>query len=172
MTKEGKILLVSIIGTTILISGLAVWMTRTTGQTEGASSLLPNTQTQNIAVNPSSAMQLGDVDYNGGIVTRSFDVKNISDKTITLKKITTSCMCTDAKFVVDGKESRSFGMEMDGDLNPIISLELKPQETAQLVFNFDPKAHGPEGVGSFERTITLFFDTGFWDFEFNGQVVK
>lgn len=170
MTKEGKIILSVVIGTIILIGGLAYIMTRSS--TGRGNRFIPNTPEQNLEASPSGVMDLGSVAYGGGIVSKSFDVTNTLDKTIKLRKITTSCMCTTAKFVVDGRESKFYGMEMSGDLNPFIDYDLPAGATAKVVFDFDPAAHGPEGIGPFNRVITLFFDTGYKDLEFRGEVVK
>lgn len=172
MNKEAKVIISVIVGTIILIGGLAFWMTKSAGGGGGADSLVPNVLAQNLEASPSGYMELGDVAYNGGVVSKSFDIKNNSDKDVILRKITTSCMCTTAKFVVNGKESKFYGMEMNGDLNPLISYMLPAGSSGQVVFDFDPKAHGPEGIGGFQRTVTLFFDSGYKEVNFEGTVVQ
>lgn len=172
MTKEGKIILAFIVGTIILIGGLAFLMTRSSGGGGGKDSLVPNTAAINLEASPSGVMNLGQISYGGGKVSRSFDIKNTSDETIKLRKITTSCMCTTAKVKFGDKETKAFGMEMNGDLNPLIDLDLPAGETAEASFTFDPAAHGPSGIGVVDRQITLSFDIGYKTLEFNGDVVK
>lgn len=171
MTKEGKVILGIIIGTIVLIGGMAVFMTKSSSG-GGKDNFVLNTPAQNLEVSPSGTMDLGDVSYSGGIVSKTFDIKNTSDGTITLRKITTSCMCTTAKFSINGKESKFYGMEMSGDLNPIVDYKVPAGATAQATFDFDPAAHGPQGIGPFDRVITLFFDSGYEELKFNGKVVN
>lgn len=171
MTKEGKIVLGIIVGTIILIGGLAYLLTKSSGGGEKDSFIL-NSPAQGLMASPSGSMNLGEVPYNGGIVSKIFDIKNTTSDLITLRKITTSCMCTSAKFSIDGKESKFYGMEMNGDLNPIVDYKVPAGATAQVTFNFDPAAHGPQGVGPFDRVITLFFDNGYEELKFNGNVVN
>ena len=172
MTKEGKIILSILIGTIVLIGGLAYWMTNPLGSSGGKDSFVSAIEAANLEANPSGSMNLGQVAYGGGKVSKSFDVKNNSDKTIKLRKIVTSCMCTTAKFSVNSKETKPFGMEMNGDLNPLIDIDLPAGATGQVTFTFDPAAHGPQGIGAFDRVVTLYFDAGYKEFKFNGEVVK
>lgn len=172
MTKEGKIILSILIGAIVLIGGLAYWMTSSSGGSGEKDSFVSASEATNLEASPSGSINLGQVVYAGGKVSKSFDVKNNSDKTIKLRKIVTSCMCTTAKFSVNGKETRSFGMEMNGDLNPLIDMDLPAGATGQVTFTFDPAAHGPQGIGPFDRVVTLYFDAGYKEFKFGGEVVK
>lgn len=172
MTKEGKVILSLIIGTIILIGGLAILMTKASTGGGSGDRFVPNTPDQSLTAVPEGMMDLGSVSYGGGIVSKSFEVTNTSDKTIKLRKITTSCMCTTAKFAANGKETKFYGMEMNGDLNPLIDVDLPAGSSGAVVYNFDPAAHGPQGMGSFQRTVTLFFDSGYKEFNFRGEVVK
>lgn len=172
MTREGKIILGLIVGTIAVIGGLAFWMTKSSGGGSGGDSLLLNEPVSNLEASPSGIMGLGNVAYRGGIVSKTFDIKNTFDKTIKLRKITTSCMCTTAKFSVNEKESKFYGMEMNGDLNPLIDVDFPAGTTGQVIFDFDPAAHGPEGIGAIDREVTLFFDVGYKTLEFNGTVVN
>lgn len=171
MTKEGKIILSVIIGLIVIFGGLAFWLTKSVGG-EGGDSFIKNSPVGNLEASPSGMMNLGNVSYSGGIVSKSFDIENTSDQDITLRKITTSCMCTTAKLIINGKETKFYGMEMNGDLNPLLDYKLPAGANARAVFDFDPAAHGPAGTGSFERTITLFFDSGYKELNFNGEVVN
>lgn len=172
MTKEGKIILSILIGTIVLIGGLAYWMTSSSGGSGGKDSFVSASEATNLEASPSSSIDLGQVAYAGGEVSKSFKIKNNSDKTIKLKKIVTSCMCTTAKFSVNGNETRSFGMEMSGDLNPLVDIDFPAGATGYVTFAFDPAAHGPQGIGAFDRVVTLYFDAGYKEFKFNGEVIK
>lgn len=171
MSKEGKIILAVIIGTIVLIGGLAFVMTKSAGG-GGGDKFIQNVEAAEITASPSGILNLGQVAYGGGIVSKSFDIKNTSGKSIKLRKITTSCMCTTAKVRIGDKETRLFGMEMNGDLNPLVDHDLPAGATAQVIFNFDPAAHGPQGIGAVDRVITVFFDVGYKNLEFDGEVVK
>jgi hypothetical protein len=162
-----------VVGTVALIGGLAFWLTRSAGGgSGGGDSFVSASEATNLEASPSGIMSLGPVAYGGGIVSKSFEVTNNSDKAIKLRKITTSCMCTAAKVKMGDKETKLFGMEMNGDLNPLIDFDIPAGATVQAIFNFDPAAHGPQGIGAIDREITLFFDVGYKTLEFNGEVVK
>lgn len=124
-------------------------------------------------VSPAS-YDLGNVPIKGGLVGREYEVKNVTDKTIKLKKITTSCMCTQAKAVVGGKETKFFGMEMASDRNPTVNLEIGPGEAGKVLVTFDPAAHGPTGTGPFDRAVQLTFSdpAGIKEIKFSGVVVS
>jgi hypothetical protein len=93
---------------------------------------------------------------------------------MTLQKVVTSCMCTEAKVTVSGNESRFFGMEHPGERNPSINYEISPNETVTVTVNFDPAAHGPQGIGAFDRVVTLTFSNplGIKELTFHGTVVR
>lgn len=93
----------------------------------------------------------GTVDYNGGIVSKSFLIKNSSETVLKLYDVKTSCMCTTAQLTTSDKSSKKFGMhELSLDV-----FEVKPQDSAELVVEFDPAYHGPSGIGPISRTVTL-----------------
>lgn len=129
-------------------------------------------QVMGVEVNPES-YELGDVPLKGGIVTKEYKVKNTTEQPIKLKKIATSCMCTEAKVSVGDKQTRFFGMEHPTDKNPPINMELPPDEVAKVTVNFDPAAHGPQGVGQFNRSVWLTFSdpAGVKELKFEGRVV-
>ncbi len=105
-----------------------------------------------VALNVSSdTFDWGNIDYDGGIVSKSFPIKNESDATLKLYNVKTSCMCTTAELKTPETTSRKFGMhETSTEV-----IEVKPQETAELLVEFDPAFHGPSGVGPITRTVTI-----------------
>jgi hypothetical protein len=133
----------------------------------------PLAQVAGVQINPEH-YELGNVDLNGGLVTKEYEVANDTDQSMKLQKIVTSCMCTQAKVSVGGKESRFFGMEHRGDRNPSINYEIPSGETAKVTVNFDPAAHGPQGTGPFDRVVTLTFSepAGTKKLTFDGTVVR
>lgn len=166
MGKDMKILIGSIVFTFVLIIGFAVWQAK-----KPQSQTTVNTAVLGVTATP-EFYNLGNVAINGGLVTREYEVKNTSDKTLKLSRIATSCMCTTAKVKMGESESRFFGMEMSGDRNPQVSLEIKPGETGKVTVQFDPAAHGPTGVGPFDRIVWLYFTNGIKELKFNGVVVN
>ncbi len=126
-----------------------------------------------LEVNPGS-YDLGNIPINGGLVTREYEIKNVTDKTLKLKKIATSCMCTKAKVSLGEKETNLFGMEGHGDKNPSVNLELPAGESAKVTAVFDPAAHGPQGIGAIDRSVYLTFSdpVGMKELKFNGVVVQ
>lgn len=165
MPKDIKVLFAALIFTFLVIVGFSFVASKAanhpTGKVEGASVFPQN-------------LDLGDVSYNGGVVTKEYEVTNTTDKTLKLRKIATSCMCTEAKVKMGDRETPLFGMEMTGDMNPPVNMELGVGEKAIVSVNFDPAAHGPEGIGPFERTVYLTFSdpAGVVDINFNGRVIS
>ncbi len=133
----------------------------------------PTNQVLGITANPQN-YDLGEIAYSGGLVTRDYEITNTSDKTIKLKKITTSCMCTKAKVKIGDKETKLFGMEGMGGINPLLDgFEINPGQKAIVTAIFDPTAHGPQGVGPIDRQVTLTFSdpVGIKQVSFKGIVV-
>ena len=125
-----------------------------------------------VAVDPAN-YDLGEVPMGNGLVTREYKVKNTTSQILKLKKIVTSCMCTKAKVKTISGESKLFGMEGHGDKNAPVNLEITPGEEALVTAIFDPAAHGPQGVGPIDRTVTLIFSdpAGIVELRFFGKVV-
>lgn len=166
--KDLKILIITLVFSTILIVGFAFLF----GGKKEDDVLVSNQTVEGIEANPES-YDLGDVPINGGIVTREYEIKNVSGATLKLKKIATSCMCTKASFEIGGKKTRFFGMEGHGDRNPPVNIEIPAGSSGKVVVQFDPAAHGPQGVGPFERSVFLTFSdpAGVKELKFNGKVV-
>ncbi len=166
---DSKILL-GVLGITflIIVGGVALF-----GGEKGNADQTPISQVMGVEANPAN-YELGAVPINGGIVTKDYEIKNTTDQVIKLKKIATSCMCTQVKVSVGGTETRFFGMEHAMDRNPPINLEFEPGQTGNVTVNFDPAAHGPQGVGPFDRSVWLTFSDpdGVKELKFSGTVVS
>lgn len=141
----------------------------------------PKTQGEVLSESEAASIQIdsqlqdwGQVPINGGVITKEFVFSNPTEKTLLLKKIVTSCMCTTAAVEVNGKSTRFFGMEMSMDKNPPVNMEIPAGASAKAIVRFDPAAHGPEGVGPFERTVQLVFTdpVGIREINFKGEVVR
>lgn len=92
-----------------------------------------NTQTAKIVLEP-QVFDFGEVEF-GKIVEQTFSVKNIGNKTLEIKRVSTSCACTKAKI---DKE------------------RLEPEETANLLVSYDSGAMGKQVKGKkIERFIYI-----------------
>lgn len=162
--------------TLVLVAGFAFWQGRApvgdlSGSPQGA--VLSASEAQNITIDQPMT-DWGQIPINGGVVTREFTLTNGSGKAIILRKIATSCMCTTGAVEFEGTTTKFFGMEMHTDKNPPVNIEIGAGQTAKVIVKFDPLAHGPEGVGPFDRAVGLFFDDpiGVKEVKFKGEVVK
>ncbi len=169
MAKDLKIFIGVLVFSFLLIVGFAVWQ----GGRGSTSEEVLGAEIQNLEVNPPS-YDVGTIQMKAGNVVKTYEVKNASSATMKLQRIATSCMCTKAKVKVGDKETKEFGMEGMGDKNPPVNLELPSGETAVVTAIFDPAAHGPKGVGPFNRTVFLYFNdpAGTKELKFNGTVVN
>ena len=172
MAKDTKILIAGLGVMFILLFVLAFWLVGR-AQKPAEEGLSANSQIAGLVANP-EFFDLGQVPINGGIVTKEYEVKNATDKKMKLRKIATSCMCTTASIKIGEKETKYFGMEMHTDKNPVLNMEVNSGEIARVTVKFDPAAHGPEGVGPFDRIVWLYFSdpTGVKELKFSGKVVS
>lgn len=176
MSSDAKVIS-AVLGVTLLIIVGAIFINgrsnsggKTTSEQIEAGKIQ---ETSGLTVAP-QPFSLGDVPIKGGVVKFSFKLKNETGQALKLSKIETSCMCTEAAVKANGKETGFYGMEMPGMSNPQVNLAVDAGVEAELLVKFDPAAHGPEGVGPFERTVRLTFTDpmGYRDIGFNGTVVK
>ena len=167
MPKDTKFLIGAFLISILVIVGVAFLLSKNSK----SEAEIPTGDISGLSASPES-YDLGEVVINGGIVSKDYEVKNTTSGSLSLKKIATSCMCTTAKLKVGDKETRLFGMEMVGDKNPPLDLEIPAGERAKITVEFDPAAHGPEGVGPFDRIVWLYFAQGVKELKFNGTVVK
>jgi hypothetical protein len=103
-----------------------------------------------------AAMDLGTVSIDGGLVTATFTVRNAGQMDLTIAGLQTSCGCTTAVLSTSQGASPVFGAGPPGDVR--WSAVLAPGEKATLEATFDPMAHGPEGTGELQRTISVISD--------------
>jgi hypothetical protein len=114
--------------------------------------------TPKIEADDSVSMQLenntydwGEIGLNDGNVTAVFPIKNEGTSPLQLYDIKTSCTCTTAQLVAGDKISKKFGMH---EKNPGV-FEIAPGETAEMLVEFNPAFHGPGGVGSVVRVVSM-----------------
>lgn len=169
MQKDTKILVGIIVGFVILLSAGVFLLTKGVKEDEN----IPYQDVAGVATTPES-YDLGNVPIKSGVVTKEYEIKNTTDKTIKLKKIATSCMCTTAAFQIGDRTTKFFGMEGHGDANPPVNIEIGASQEGKVIVRFDPAAHGPEGVGPFDRIVWLTFSDpgGVKELKFNGVVTS
>jgi len=102
-------------------------------------------------------IDLGKIDPKKGIVTASFEIENKGEKDLVIYRLETSCGCTTASLIFEGKESPRFGMPGHGINEKIKNWELviPPQKKAQLKVYYDPNFH-PNFQGPAIREIYLY----------------
>jgi len=94
-----------------------------------------------LRVSPST-YELGAVSQAKGIVTVELSAANGGEADLTINEMETSCGCTRAALIVDGKEGPWFGMRGHGEWPVGWSARLRPGERAVLRVQYDPDAHG------------------------------
>lgn len=147
------------------------------GKTSGLPTPLPQTKPVPLSfltVSP-EPFDWGNIKINGGIVQTKFSLKNLSQETVKVAKVETSCMCTEASLKAGDQESPFFGMPGHGGANPGWQAEITPGGEATLTVKFDPAAHGPEGLGKVTRVTRIWFSqpvNTYRDIAFAATVVK
>lgn len=101
-----------------------------------------------------SSYAFGALSMGKGKVTHNYKIKNPTNSPVTIEKIFTSCMCTEATLINQGKRTGPFGMPGHG-FGGNISETIGAGEEAVVEVVFDPAAHGPAGVGPINREVYL-----------------
>ncbi len=96
----------------------------------------------------------GTISMARGKVSYRYPIRNVGTDPLEIRKLYTSCMCTTAALVKNGKVSDAYGMPGHTPI-PSINIPIAPQEQAYVEVVFDPAAHGPAGVGPIERVVTV-----------------
>lgn len=151
-----KKILFGLLATVIVIGGL-IWLTRpnTSGNTPTNSA---STAPANLAATE-SLFDFGEISMAAGNVTHNFKIKNTSASAVEIKRLYTSCMCTNASLIKQGQKFGPFGMP-DHGLVPQVNQTLNPGEESDIEVVFNPKAHGPAGVGPVDRVVYIEETTG------------
>lgn len=119
---------------------------------------------------------IGTVSMKKGIVSIPYEVTNTGIEPVIINRLSTSCMCTRAQIRgKDGKVSGWGNMQghEGGAINP--NWTVAPGETITVTAEFDPNAHGPEGVGPIQRVVVLETTSSKMpkiELGFSGTVVK
>lgn len=100
----------------------------------------------------------GTISQKDGIIETTFLLTNTGGTDLVIENMDSSCMCTEASLIYDGKESPRFGMSMHGGNPEDFELKIAPGDTVTLKVFYDPMAHGvqekPELQITREITIT------------------
>lgn len=126
-----------------------------------------------IAVDHSSK-SVGNIPYGGGDLIHTFPIKNVGDKNLEIANMATSCMCTKAYLQVGNTKSDEFGMKGMSAPSGWKGI-VKPGQTVEIVADFDPKYHGPSGIGPVTRTVSFETndpDNPYVEVSFDGIVTK
>lgn len=86
--------------------------------------------------------ELGQVSQAKGVVTVELAAANGGEADLTINEMETSCGCTRAALIVDGKEGPWFGMRGHGEWPVGWSARLRPGQLAVLRVQYDPDTHG------------------------------
>ncbi|OGY52036.1 MAG: hypothetical protein A3J59_03920 [Candidatus Buchananbacteria bacterium RIFCSPHIGHO2_02_FULL_56_16] len=101
-----------------------------------------------------SANDFGAISMAAGLVSTDFTIRNTTSETLTISKLSTSCMCTSASLQINESTFGPFGMPGHGVI-PAINQTLASGATAKVTVTFDPAAHGPSGIGRIVRNVYL-----------------
>ncbi|MFA4845219.1 MAG: DUF1573 domain-containing protein [Patescibacteria group bacterium] len=168
MKKQQKSVVLGVVAVVVLLIGIKAFSSDAS-------------QTATVVVNGSLAFaetnwDFGDIIMSDGVVTKQVTFTNDSATPITVTQMETSCMCTTAQIVhEDGSKSGLKGMVGHGGGNASLSEIIEVGETATLLVNFDPNAHGPEATGPITRTVMLRTNSqaqSQTELTFSGNVLK
>lgn len=146
-----KTIIVSIV--VIIAFGLLFWGGKSASkQLPGA---VPAATAASAFFVPETSYDFGTISMKNGNVSRRFSLGNSTEKPITITRVTTSCMCTEA-FLLNGElRAGPFGMPGHGGFAPTLRETIQPGESRIVEAVFDPAAHGPAGVGTIERAVFI-----------------
>lgn len=143
--KNNFIIIAIVLVSTLLLGGV-VWAMSGSNQAQVINSANAKAETENVFHN------WGEIGIRDGDVVAEFPIKNSGTDVLQLYNLTTSCSCTNAQFVSqDGDESPLFGMHSKSKY----IYEVQPGEIVTLKAIYDPMFHGPSGVGSITRQVTV-----------------
>lgn len=99
---------------------------------------------------------LGVVSLKKGIVTTKFIIKNEGMTDLVIGKLSSSCGCTSASLVYQGKEGPRFYMAGHGQESPddTWNISISPGTQAQVKVYYDPTVH-PDLIGPVTRQVLV-----------------
>lgn len=140
-----KLILMGLSLTLLLIFGGVFLVTKTNNKASLATS-----QTTQVTVDKTS-FDWGTIGINDGKVQAEFGLTNTGSAPLQLANVSTSCMCTTAQVIIEGKASPYFGMMQKSSWTG----QVEPGKSAKLIVEFDPAFHGPQGIGQITRQAVV-----------------
>lgn len=132
MKNKSTIILISVLF--LFIGGITVW-SLVGGSKE--SEVKDQNGVPQIDISPGS-FDFGKVSQAAGVVSKIFRVENKGSNDLIINGMVTSCGCTSASLVVDGRAGPRFGMH---NKPTNWSATIKPGESAELEVYYDPNVH-------------------------------
>jgi len=116
----------------------------------------------------------GRVKLTSGLVIHQYPIKNTGNTDLKIANLASSCACTKVYFKSASQESPRASMKGMTKISDWVGI-LKPGENGEIIIEFDPNFHGPQGIGIITRTIS--FETNdnqnsYTELSFNGEVIK
>jgi hypothetical protein len=96
----------------------------------------------------------GNISMKAGDVERTYTITNTATTSVTMTKVYTSCMCTEATLLLPTGAVGPIGMPGHGSL-PAVNYAMAPGESIDVRVVFDPAAHGPAGLGPTNRVVIV-----------------
>lgn len=129
----------------VIIGGLVFAFTSTSNQTEMTNYDISDTERPRLKLEK-TAIDLGTMKVSD-MKVKDVTLENIGEKPLQITNVSTSCGCTSAQAVIDGKESPIFSMHN----NPPWVGEVVPGGKATLKAIYEPAKHPVQGRT--EKTI-------------------
>ncbi len=145
--------ILSIASVALIIAALA-WFTNIKTENDAPAAAASSASAGVLAVEGDSKYDFGAISMAAGVVSRDFTIKNTGAAPVTIGKMYTSCMCTEASLLLGGKTFGPYGMPGHAAI-PALNKNIAPGDTALVSVVFDPAAHGPAGVGRIARSVTI-----------------
>lgn len=166
---DKKILISIAIITLVILGGAVVFLSQSTSSSKAVIQKIVGAKIET----PETNFDFKDIPFSGGDAIHEFKIKNIGDKPLSIANMATSCHCTKVYFKNSKGKSQRF--EMKGSVPSDWVGTLAPGEEGQVVSDFDPTFHGPQGVGPISRIVS--FETNdpdhpYVELNFSGNVVK
>lgn len=146
-------IIIGILFTIALFLGLA-WLGRPAPGKVNTGANLAGTSALNALVAEEQSFDFGTISMAAGNVSHAFRFKNTGNEPVAVTKLYTSCMCTTASLLLGDDKIGPFGMPGHGYI-PSINKIIAGGEEGEIEVVFDPRAHGPAGVGPVERMVYL-----------------
>lgn len=111
-----------------------------------------------ILATPINYHDFGEVSLRGGVISTEVPLVNIGEGVLTITFMNTSCGCTSAQIINQGKIGPIFGMASHGKSPTDWRTTIEPGEKASLRVYYDPGVH-PNFKGTATREISIISDS-------------